>query len=113
MAKKKLGNKYVCYQCGCKFYDLSRPQPICPKCGANQHEGPKRRPSAPPKAGAAAVAAPRPRPRRHRGSDNSLEPALPLSEDEIGTPSPLEDGLSLIDDEDLIGTGRKASSEED
>ncbi len=34
MAKKKLGEKYVCYQCGCKFYDLSRPQPICPKCGA-------------------------------------------------------------------------------
>ena len=44
MAKKKLGNKHVCYQCNCKFYDLSRPKPICPKCGADQTEAPKKDP---------------------------------------------------------------------
>ena len=32
----KLGNKYICFECGCKFYDLNKPEPICPKCNANQ-----------------------------------------------------------------------------
>ena len=35
---KKLGNKHVCKHCGCKFYDLKKEQPICPKCGATQEE---------------------------------------------------------------------------
>ncbi|MEO8218234.1 MAG: FYDLN acid domain-containing protein [Acidobacteriota bacterium] len=34
-----LGKKYTCYSCHTKFYDLGKPLPICPKCGANQHEG--------------------------------------------------------------------------
>lgn len=34
----ELGNKYECYSCGAKFYDLGKPQPICPKCGANQKD---------------------------------------------------------------------------
>ena len=34
----ELGNKYECYSCGTKFYDLGKPQPICPKCGANQKD---------------------------------------------------------------------------
>jgi len=33
-----LGNKFECYSCGSKFYDLGRPDPICPKCGANQKD---------------------------------------------------------------------------
>ncbi len=33
-----LGNKFECYSCGAKFYDLGKPQPICPKCGANQKD---------------------------------------------------------------------------
>ncbi|RME06779.1 MAG: TIGR02300 family protein [Deltaproteobacteria bacterium] len=37
-----LGKKYTCYACGIKFYDLKRPEPICPKCHANQREAPKR-----------------------------------------------------------------------
>ena len=36
MAETKLGNKHECYSCGTKFYDLGKPEPICPKCGANQ-----------------------------------------------------------------------------
>jgi hypothetical protein len=35
-----LGNKYICFQCGTKFYDLRRPEPLCPKCGANQKNAP-------------------------------------------------------------------------
>lgn len=36
MAKVKLGTKYDCYSCGTKFYDLGKPQAICPSCGADQ-----------------------------------------------------------------------------
>jgi hypothetical protein len=32
-----LGMRYKCYKCGTKFYDLGKPQPICPSCEANQH----------------------------------------------------------------------------
>jgi uncharacterized protein (TIGR02300 family) len=33
-----LGNKHTCYSCHTKFYDLGKPAPICPKCGADQRE---------------------------------------------------------------------------
>lgn len=33
-----LGNKYECFSCGAKFYDLGRQDPICPKCKANQKD---------------------------------------------------------------------------
>ncbi len=33
-----LGTKHECYSCGAKFYDLGKPEPICPKCGANQKD---------------------------------------------------------------------------
>ncbi len=36
MPEIKLGSKHECYSCGTKFYDLGKPEPICPKCGANQ-----------------------------------------------------------------------------
>ena len=32
----ELGKKYECAECGTKFYDLGKPEPICPKCGTNQ-----------------------------------------------------------------------------
>jgi len=31
-----LGKKYNCYSCHTKFYDLGKPVPLCPKCGADQ-----------------------------------------------------------------------------
>jgi hypothetical protein len=40
--KAKLGNRYTCYQCGCKFYDLNRPVPSCPECSSDQREAPVR-----------------------------------------------------------------------
>lgn len=49
----ELGKKYECAECGTKFYDLGKPEPICPKCGTNQ-----RGLQEPPK-----TAAPTPRPR--------------------------------------------------
>lgn len=38
--KSKLGTRYTCYECGLKFYDLTRPEPLCPKCGADQRNDP-------------------------------------------------------------------------
>jgi uncharacterized protein (TIGR02300 family) len=38
--KSKLGNRFTCYGCGKKFYDLNRDEPVCPGCGANQLEDP-------------------------------------------------------------------------
>lgn len=38
MTELKLGNKYECFNCGAKFYDLAKGSSICPKCGADQAE---------------------------------------------------------------------------
>ena len=40
-AAGQLGEKYVCFSCGAKFYDLGKPEPRCPKCGADQREAPR------------------------------------------------------------------------
>lgn len=37
----KLGFKFVCFACNTKFYDLNKPQAICPKCSADQADRPK------------------------------------------------------------------------
>jgi uncharacterized protein (TIGR02300 family) len=37
---RDLGTKYVCFKCSTKFYDLKKPVPACPKCGADQREAP-------------------------------------------------------------------------
>ncbi len=34
----ELGRKYTCYSCHTKFYDLGKPIPLCPKCGADQRD---------------------------------------------------------------------------
>ena len=35
-----LGQKHICFKCSCKFYDMGRPEPLCPQCGADQRESP-------------------------------------------------------------------------
>lgn len=40
--KTKLGTRYTCFSCGTKFYDLLRPEPLCPECGSNQQDAPVR-----------------------------------------------------------------------
>jgi len=51
--KPGLGAKWACFSCGAKFYDLNRPDPICPKCQTDQRDQP-----------AKSAAAPSPRPAR-------------------------------------------------
>ena len=38
MPELNLGNKYECYSCGTRFYDLGKSEAVCPKCGANQKD---------------------------------------------------------------------------
>jgi len=83
----RLGAKWVCFKCSAKFYDLNRPEPLCPKCGANQNERPKR--EAKPKH--VVVEAPPPRPVE---PDRDL---IPAEEDE-------EDALLMEDEEIDLGT---------
>ncbi len=46
MPAKELGTKHTCFKCGTKFYDMKKPEPICPKCGADQRQSPASKPSA-------------------------------------------------------------------
>ena len=36
----KYGRKYSCWSCAAKFYDLNKPSPKCPKCGADPNADP-------------------------------------------------------------------------
>ena len=40
----KLGTKFSCFSCETKFYDLNKPEPVCPKCETNQLEKPEEEP---------------------------------------------------------------------
>lgn len=40
VVQNPFGKKHTCYACGKKFYDLNRPQAICPGCGADQKSKP-------------------------------------------------------------------------
>lgn len=45
MPAKDLGTKHVCFKCGTRFYDLKKPEPLCPKCGADQRQSPAVKPA--------------------------------------------------------------------
>ncbi len=34
----ELGTRYKCFECDTKFYDLNKPQPLCPSCGKDQKD---------------------------------------------------------------------------
>ncbi|MBI4667308.1 MAG: FYDLN acid domain-containing protein [Nitrospinae bacterium] len=42
MSHPKYGDKFTCYSCGTKFYTMKKPEPLCPKCGADQRKAPKK-----------------------------------------------------------------------
>ena len=60
-----LGKKYECFNCGTKFYNLGKPEAICPKCGANQKDARAGR-GPPPRRGLLAAGDPGGRPRGER-----------------------------------------------
>jgi uncharacterized protein (TIGR02300 family) len=91
-----LGNKFECYSCGAKFYDLGKPQPICPKCGANQKD-----------AAAAAKAAHETTAHRRRRKE---EPARVPDQDGEGPAFAETEGDDLAADE---APGHEAEEEDD
>ena len=40
MIHPKFGNKFTCYSCAAKFYDMKQPDPKCPKCKADPKDDP-------------------------------------------------------------------------
>jgi len=60
MPAKDLGTKHTCFKCEAKFYDLKKPQVICPKCGADQRGAPVHKPAAAEKRPKAAAPEPAP-----------------------------------------------------
>jgi uncharacterized protein (TIGR02300 family) len=74
MPAKDLGTKHTCWKCGTKYYDLKKPTPICPKCGADQRESPALK--APPPAER------RSRPPARAAVEESAEVAEPEVEEE-------------------------------
>ena len=89
-----LGKKYTCYSCHTKFYDLGKPVPLCPKCGADQRD-----------AEDAPVVTPS-RSRRVVVEEPVEEPELA---EESGTASP----EASEDEEELIEPEREEEAEEE
>ncbi len=92
MPAKDLGTKYVCFKCSAKFYDMKKPDPLCPKCGADQRESPALKP---PSEG-----------RRSRLSSipkviEPMEPEEETSEEEEELGEFEEESESLDEDEDI------------
>ena len=92
----KLGTKWSCFKCGAKFYDLNKPEPLCPKCGSDQRLRPKVAPTPSP------APAPKKQPR----------PMAPLLEDEDDGSVRYEEDIDLgvrteaeEPDEDLFQPG--------
>ena len=92
-----LGRKYTCYSCHTKFYDLGKPVPLCPKCGADQRDADEtpvyttsRR---------AARVAPVPEPE-------------PVDDDDF-TPAPSGEAAETEEEEDFAGDAREEEAEEE
>jgi len=89
-----LGRKYTCYSCHTKFYDLGKPVPLCPKCGADQRD---------------AEEAPVYTPSRSRAARVVEEPP----EEEELTPAAAEPAEGADEEEELIPTRDEEPEEEE
>ncbi|HEY6136954.1 MAG TPA: FYDLN acid domain-containing protein [Thermoanaerobaculia bacterium] len=91
-----LGKKYTCYSCHTKFYDLGKPVPLCPKCGADQRDAEE----------APAVPASRSR---------SRAPVVeePIEEPEFSGEGESESGAAGEEDEEAVVPEREESDDED
>ena len=86
MPAKDLGNKFVCFKCGTKFYDLKKPDPVCPKCGADQRESPALKPA----------------PEGRRGRLAAVPKVVePVAEEEPAAEEEEEDVEAISEDEDV------------
>lgn len=99
MRKKDYGEKYVCYQCGCKFYDLKKSKPLCPKCGVDQSQA-RQKGSSLALRQTTMSGSSRSRMRKKKDEDEWGETGDAMVLDDGGKGDVLEEGLSLVDDDD-------------
>ncbi len=83
-----LGKKYECFNCRTKFYNLGKPEAVCPKCGANQKD-------------AKSDEAPTPAPRPARRAAVLMEPIPEESTNEFGEQEPVAEEEETHEDDEL------------
>ena len=103
--KAKLGARWACYSCGVKFYDLGKPEPICPRCQADQRqspkfEQPKAKRSRPSKSTKKAAVRPPPEPRPPVVAEAEGDGELDFEDVELIAPEGM--GLDTADDDDAV-----------
>ena len=98
--KAKLGKRWGCYSCGVKFYDLGKPEPICPRCQADQRQSPKFEQPKAKRARPAKKVAPRPppEPRPPVIVESESEGELDFEDVELIAPEGM--GLDTADDDE-------------
>lgn len=107
---RDLGKKYSCFKCSCKFYDLKRPEPLCPRCGADQREDPNPDPR---EAFLARFRRPTPASKAPAPVEEEFEPEMTAEEDDSILPPMLDeddDGAAPLDEE---GGGAEEGFEEE
>jgi uncharacterized protein (TIGR02300 family) len=105
VAGSKLGAKWECFSCRAKFYDLGKDTPLCPKCGANQHDRPR-------------VVEPRSKPVEEVAPPRVERPIQIIEEDDeerevVMDEDGLEIGIGPVDDEDFVGEEEDIEEEEE
>ena len=105
-----LGEKYVCYSCGAKFYDLGKPEPRCPKCGADQRQAPRqvRQRAAP----VAEVETVEERPVKRSRLLDEDEDEIVIDTDADAGADDLDLGLGVVEEGEDFGTDEPEEEEE-
>jgi hypothetical protein len=103
----QLGEKYVCFSCGAKFYDLGKPEPRCPKCGADQREAPRQTRQRP----APVVVEERPV-KRSRLLDEDEDEIVVDTDVDTDAPDDLDLGLGVVEEGEDFGTDEPEEEEE-
>lgn len=89
MPANQMGSKFICYKCQTKFYDMKKPDPLCPKCGADQRESPALKPPSEGRRGRLAAV------------PKVIEPVEPAAEEATEEVAAEEDEFEDDDDDDL------------
>lgn len=95
--KVSLGGKHTCFACSAKFYDMNRPEVVCPKCGEDQKKRPKETKAA--SRSAAKSDAARMTPLLEEEEDTATS-TTSIDEEEMS-----ELGLGSLDEEEGLGAG--------
>lgn len=102
--RTSLGGKHTCFACSAKFYDMNRPEAVCPKCGEDQKKRPKETVKAAPKSAAKSDAA---RMAPLLEEEETAAPTASIDEEEMS-----ELGITGLDEEEALGAEVDRDDEE-